>query len=153
VCIGVTTADCVPVLLYDPQKQVIAAVHAGWRGAQARLVDKTIDEMGRFYQSRPEDIYAVIGPSISVEAYQVGEELLFEFQKAGFDTHQIFVRNERGLYLDLWKTISISLLDKGIPSNQIELSSHCTYNEYDQFFSARQLGIRSGRIYSGIFMK
>lgn len=153
ICIGVTTADCVPVLLYDVHNQVIAAVHAGWRGAQARLVAKTIGEMSKHYHSRPENIHATIGPSISVKAYQVGEELLSQFLDANFDTNQIFTHNEKGLYLDLWKTIEITLLQTGVPAHQIEQSGHCTYTENDQFFSARKSGIRSGRMYSGIFMK
>lgn len=153
ICIGVTTADCVPVLLYDALNHVVAAVHAGWRGAQARLVTKTIDEMGKIYQSLPENLFAIIGPSISVDAYQVGEELISEFKKADFDIDKIFVRNEKGLYLDLWKTMQITLLQSGVPPHQIELSGHCTFTENNQFFSARQSGIRSGRMYSGIYLK
>lgn len=152
VCIGVTTADCVPVFLYDTIRQVVAVAHAGWRGTCAKIVSKTIHLMLCEYNCKPEDIQAVIGPSISVQAYQVGEELYTAFQEAGFPVDQIFVRKDTGLYLDLWKANELLLLSEGIVSNRIAIANRCTYTEYELFFSARRLGIKSGRMLSGIYI-
>lgn len=150
ICIGVTTADCVPVFLYDTTKQVVAVAHAGWRGTCAKIVSKTICLMVSKFNCKPEDIHAVIGPSISVQAYQVGEELYAAFQEAGFPVEEIFTRRDTGLYLDLWKANEFLLLSEGVISNHVAIANRCTYTEYELFFSARRLGIKSGRMLSGI---
>ncbi len=73
-CLCVSTADCVPVLLYDTRKKVVAAIHAGWRGTVARIVEKTVSVMDNQYGSQGKDLIACIGPSISLEAFEVGDE-------------------------------------------------------------------------------
>ena len=80
-CVCVKTADCIPVLLYDTRKLVVAAVHAGWRGTVARIVQKTIEQMKPL---NPNDLHAIIGPGISVEWFEVGNEVYEAFQAAGF---------------------------------------------------------------------
>jgi YfiH family protein len=150
VCIGVTTADCVPIFFYDVVKQVVAVAHAGWRGTCAKITTKTIRMMISSYSSNPEDIQVVIGPSISVKAYQVGEELYDAFQKAGFPVNSIFIRNDQGLYLDLWKANEFLLLNEGLQQGHITIANRCSYTEHELFFSARRLGIKSGRMLSGI---
>lgn len=153
ICIGVTTADCVPIFLYDITKQVVAVVHAGWRGTSAKISAKIIQLMQSDYGCNPENIQAVIGPSISVNAYQVGEELHQAFEEAGFPVDEIFNCNDTGLYLDLWKANEILLLREGLKANHITVSGPCTYTEYELFFSARRLGIKSGRMLSGIYLQ
>ncbi|MDD2285156.1 MAG: peptidoglycan editing factor PgeF [Paludibacter sp.] len=152
VCIGVTTADCVPVFLYDTTKQAVAVAHAGWRGTCAKIVSKTIHLMLSEYNCKPEDIQAVIGPSISVQAYQVGEELYTAFQEAGFPVDGIFTRRDTGLYVNLWKTNELLLLSEGVVSSNIVNANRCTYTEHELFFSARRLGVKSGRMLSGIYI-
>lgn len=151
-CIGVTTADCVPVFLYDAVRQVVAVAHAGWRGTCAKIVSKTINQMVSEYNCKPEDIEALIGPSISVQAYQVGEELYATFQKAGFPVEEIFTRRDTGLYLDLWKANEFLLLSEGVKGCHIAIANRCTYTEYELFFSARRLGVKSGRMFNGIYI-
>lgn len=102
------------------------------------------------FNCKPEDIHAVIGPSISVQAYQVGEELYAAFQEAGFPVEEIFTRRDTGLYLDLWKANEFLLLSEGVISNHVAIANRCTYTEYELFFSARRLGVKSGRMLSGI---
>ncbi len=153
VCIGITTADCVPVFFYDSNKKVIAVAHAGWRGTCAGIVAKTIGKMMSEFGCNPTDIFAVIGPSISAKVYQVGEELTKEFEKHGFPVDEIFTQNESELFLDLWKANQLLLAKAGIPDSNIEISGRCTFTEHDTFFSARRLGIKSGRMYSGIFIR
>ena len=80
VMLGVGVADCVPVLLADVKRRAVAAFHAGWRGTLARIVERGIGTMGLRYGSRPEDLRAVVGPSIGACCYSVGEEVRFEFE-------------------------------------------------------------------------
>ena len=152
-CIGVTTADCVPVLIFDKVNNVVAAVHAGWRGTCSRIVEKTIQQMTISYGTKPSDIFASIGVSISPEAYNVGEELVEDFEKANFQIPEIFNRCENQLYLDLWKANKWLLMQLGIPENQIEIAGICSFTNSKDYFSARKLGIKSGRMLSGIMLK
>ena len=150
-CVCVTTADCVPVLLYDKKLQVVAAIHAGWRGTVARIVEKTVSVMDNQYGSQGKDLIACIGPSISLEAFEVGDEVYQAFCEAGFDMNQI-ARKEAKWHIDLWEANRQQLLAYGVKPEHIEISGICTYHNNDDFFSARRQGIRSGRILSGILL-
>lgn len=153
ICIGITTADCVPLTFYDPIRKVTAVAHAGWRGTCKNIVRNTINVMLEHYECKVDDIYVVIGPSISVEAYQVGEELYENFESAGFPVSDIFKTIDSSLHLDLWKANQWLLLQAGIPATQIYISGLCTYFNNEEFFSARKLGIKSGRMLSGICIR
>lgn len=89
VCIGVSTADCIPLIVYDPINHAVATIHAGWRGTVARITTKTIKEMQRIFGSKPQDLTAVIGPGISLEAFEVGDEVYQTFASEGFDMSRI----------------------------------------------------------------
>lgn len=151
ICLCVSTADCIPVLLYDTRNQVVAAAHAGWRGTVERIVEKVLDEMARFYGTRGEDVKACIGPGISLEAFEVGDEVYAAFEKAGFKMSDISCKYKKW-HIDLWEANRLQLLDKKVGANNIELAGICTYKEYMHFFSARRLGVKSGRILSGIML-
>jgi len=153
ICIGITTADCVPLLFYDPEKRVIAAAHAGWRGTCGRIAEKTIAALIEKYGCRTEDIRVVIGPSISAEVYEAGKEVVGNFEAAGFDITKIVTERNNALYLDLWKANQLSLNEIGIQNNHIETAGICTFTEHEKYFSARRLGIKSGRMLSGIMLK
>ncbi len=153
ICIGVTTADCVPILFYDQKKKVVAAAHAGWRGTCSKIAEVTVTEMRDKFGCQPTDIEAVIGPSISGKVYNVGTEVLGAFSSASFPVELIFSNESGNLLLDLWLANRWLLEQAGIPSEQIEVSGHCTYTEHEQFFSARRLGIKSGRLLSGIMLR
>lgn len=153
ICIGVTTADCVPITFYDPVKRVVAVAHAGWRGTCAKIASKTIALMHAEFDCKPADLYVVIGPSISGAVYNVGQELYADFAEAGFPCNEIFHKKHDNLYLDLWKANEWLLINEGVLPTQIEVSGICTYTHHDEFFSARRLGIKSGRMLSGIFIK
>lgn len=157
-CIGISTADCVPLLLYDPHAECIAAIHAGWRGTVNRIAEKTIRSMQEVYGSLPNHILAIIGPSISEPAFEVGDEVYETFQAAHFNMEEIAHRypalnGQTKWHIDLWKANAHQLLNMGIPAAQIQNPGICTYTAHNNFFSARRLGIRSGRIYTGILMK
>lgn len=153
VCIGISTADCVPILFYDPTRQVVAAAHAGWRGTCGRIAEKTINALAETYSCHPSDILVTIGPSISAKVYEVGQEVVDNFENAGFDNSEIVEIRNTSIYLDLWKANEQSLLKAGIAAENIEVAGICTFTEHERFFSARRLGIKSGRLLSGIMLK
>ena len=148
-CLCVSTADCVPILMYDKAKQVIAAVHAGWRGTVGRIVEKTLEIMKSQYGTEGKDVVACIGPSISLESFEVGDEVYDAFAEASFDMSRIARRYEKW-HVDLWEANRLQLLAHGVLPEHIEVAGICTYQCHEDFFSARRLGIRSGRILSGI---
>ncbi len=151
VCIGVSTADCVPVLMVDAEAEVIAAVHAGWRGMVKRIPIKALREMEKLgaVASR---IKAVIGPSIALDSFEVGEEVVDEFLDNGFHPC-ILSRQWQKPHIDLWAACSMQLEEAGVPLRNQQIAGIDTYEQSDKFFSARRLGIYSGRIFTGIMMK
>lgn len=158
ICVTISTADCVPVLLYAADKQVVAAIHAGWRGTVLQIVRKTIQCMKDRFLCNPLQIHAVIGPSISQEAFEVGNEVVEEFRNSNAwlekDIESLFWKNpiSNKTHIDLWKANEFQLLYEGIPIEQTENAKICTFKNYTDYFSARKLGINSGRILSGIFI-
>ena len=155
ICIGINTADCVPVLLFDPERNVIAVAHAGWRGTVARIAAKTAQQMIQEFQCRAENLLVAIGPSISAANYEVGNDVLAEFVKADFPTGKCFTKapNSDKLQLDLWAANRWQLEELGILPEHIEVAGICTFDQADTYFSARKLGIHSGRIASCLMMK
>lgn len=151
-CICVSTADCIPVLCYDVRHQAVAAIHAGWRGTVGRIVERTLQKMEECYGTRGEDVVACIGPGISLEAFEVGDEVYEAFGQAGFDMNAI-ARRETKWHIDLWEANRLQLVGAGVAPDKIEVSGICTYQNCEDFFSARRLGIRSGRILSGIMRR
>ncbi len=152
VCIGVSTADCIPVLLYDPCHQVVAAVHAGWRGTVQRIVEKVLALMDDTYGTCSDDVRAVIGPGISLANFEVGQEVYDQFAAARFDMDRI-ARREAKWHIDLPLCNRLQLQEAGVPAEAISMSDVCTYDHVDDYFSARRLGIASGRIYTGIVLR
>lgn len=155
VCLCVSTADCTPILLYDRKQQVIAAIHAGWRGSVNCIVRKTLEQMHRLYNTQGEDIYAAVGPCIGFDAFEVGDEVYHAFKQAGFIMEYIskWKPETHKWHIDLPMANKLQLIDFGIPANQISDCDICTFTQHNDFFSARRLGIKSGRILSGIFMQ
>ncbi len=153
VAIGVSTADCVPILIYDPHHHVAAAVHAGWRGTVGRIAEKAIDEMNRIYGTIGSDCKAVIGPSISLDSFEVGDEVYDAFRAAGFDKAQIYACRNGKWHIDLWECNRQQLLNKKIDARNVHVAGICTYQSSNRFFSARKLGINSGRLFSGIILR
>ena len=158
--IAVRTADCVPVLLYDPVCKVIAAIHSGWRGTVARISQKTIRLMTECFGTNPSDLIAVIGPSIGPNSFQVGKEVVDEFSAAHFPMGQILTDQgpkvegtmQGGLHIDLWQANSWLLTEVGVKPESIQVAGICTYEHNDLFFSARREGRKCGRIINSIKM-
>ena len=151
-CIGVSTADCIPVLLYDSTHRAVSAVHAGWRGTVLRIVQKAVEAMCHAYGTAPADLQAVIGPGISLDSFEVGDEVYEQFLSAGFDM-QTISRRDAKWHIDLPMCNRLQLMEAGVSADYIQMTNICTYQQYDRYFSARRLGIQSGRIYTGILIK
>jgi hypothetical protein len=139
-------ADCVPILFYDPVKHVLGLAHAGWRGTVGGVTAGTVRAMADQFGSRPADLQAAIGPSISVKAYQVGEEVVGAVQ-AAFGTLDGLVQraSDGSAYLDLWACNRLALERAGVASHNIEISGVCTATHTDEFFSHRAEKGKTGR--------
>jgi YfiH family protein len=151
-CIGVSTADCVPILIYDTHARAIAAAHAGWRGTVARIGSKTVAAMLQRYSMSAADLKVVIGPSIGPDAFEVGDEVYEAFSQGGFEMNKIAFKRNGKWHIDLWQANALDLQQTGIARENIEIAGICTYQQHEDFFSARRLGIKSGRIYTGIMI-
>jgi YfiH family protein len=154
-CLTVLTADCVPVLLYDEEKQVIAAIHAGWRGTVQKIVSHTVSFMKERYKSNPGNIFACIGPSISWQNYDVGNEVTTGLERIFNDTQEIIKHNiiSGKDHIDLWEANLQLLLYSGLQKQHIELSGMCTFDNRSLFFSSRRNGIKCGRFASCIMLE
>ena len=146
IVLTVLTADCVPVLLYDNEKKVVAAVHAGWKGTKARIVAKTVLKMKEIYGCEPENIIAAVAPSIGSCCYEVGEDVAKHF----FDTPKGYIQVENKYMLDLPYINKYQLLEIGLSEDNIEMSNVCTACEVDRYFSYRKEQGCSGRFMSMI---
>jgi hypothetical protein len=170
--LGVQTADCVPILLVDPKKRAIAAIHAGWRGTLARIAEKAIGQMQMHFATKPAGLLATIGPSIGPCCYEVGTEVATQFQSQFADAPDWFDEFRTGdepnpvqwlnmmppghqpppknVHLDLKKANRAQLLATGLPPQNIFTSDLCTACRPDLLFSYRKQGSQSGRLLSVI---
>lgn len=152
ICIGVSTADCIPILLYDARHHAAAAVHAGWRGTVQRIVGHAFHGMIANYQTRPDDVVAVIGPGISLRNFEVGQEVYDAFAREGHDMSRIAAMHKKW-HIDLPMCNRLQLEEAGVSPGNIIDSGICTFDAYNDYFSARRLGAASGRIYTGIVLR
>lgn len=154
VAIGVNTADCVPIVLADEAAGVIAVAHAGWRGTVGCIARAVVEEMCR-QGAQAERIVASMGPSICQDCFEVGDEVVEAFEKARFDLGTIVARDASTgkAHIDLRAANRDVLIAAGVPAGNIVQSQHCSRCEHGRFFSARRLGIDSGRTFTGIYRK
>lgn len=177
--LGVQTADCVPILLADTRRRVVAAVHAGWRGTLARLVQKTLGRMRMEFGTRSRDVVAAIGPAIGGGCYEVGPEVAqafatqfppaaewFDgpFEQLAYGEEPLWlpwltmmppghVPPPPRVQLDLRAANRWQLTDAGVPEKQIDVSDLCTACRTDLFFSYRREGAKTGRMMAVIGLR
>jgi len=173
--LGVQTADCLPILLVDPNKRVVAAIHAGWRGTLARIAQKTVGEMRMRFACKPGDILAALGPAIGACCYKVGTELVAQFTSQFADAEQYFDELRTGeepnplqwlnrmppghqpppskVRLDLPKANRLQLLAAGLRDANIFVSELCTACHAGLFFSYRRESAHSGRQLSAVAVR
>ena len=153
-CLTVLMADCVPVLFFDPQKGVVAAVHAGWRGTVKLAAQHTVNILKQKFNCNPADLLVGIGPSIGPCHYAVGPEVISEVQET-FGTTDGYINAEtpdgKG-YFDLWEANKRQIIAAGIPAQSIEIAQICTYCNAHIFFSERHQRGRTGRFGAGIML-
>jgi YfiH family protein len=145
----VMTADCTPVLLFDPVRNVIAAAHAGRAGATKGIVPKTIEKMQQSFSCRIEDILVVLGPSIQSCCYEVGEKIAGELEESGFG--YAVIKREGRFYLEVNAIIKKQLEELAIKKAQVEDLGICNACEHEAFFSYRADKQKTGRI-AGVLM-
>lgn len=150
--IGILTADCLPILLYDPVNAIIGAVHAGWKGTVRSIAVKTIDAMRARFGTNPRDVICALGPCIGPCCYGVGENVYAQFSDA-FGAVDCFKRVSGGLRLDIGASNIDQLHEAGISSGNISISPFCTSCRNDLFFSYRKDNKRTGRQLSFIMLK
>ena len=136
--------DCVPILFHDPKKNVIGIAHAGWMGTVRGVVKSAVKGMQSHYGCKPENIIAGIGPSIGLDHYEVGVDVITKFQeKYNMYADQILQTRNGGTYLDLWTANAIQLQNAGV--EQIQISGVCTACHLDDWFSHRAEKGKTGR--------
>lgn len=142
-------ADCVPILLVDPERKAIGIIHAGWQGTYKRIALHAVEQFTACFGSDPSSIYAGIGPSICQKCYEVGPEVVEHFSKAmNNQADQYFTSDNGSYYLDLWKANKEILQQAGV--NHIEVSHLCTACHLEDWYSHRAERGKTGRF--GVLM-
>lgn len=173
--LAVQTADCVPILLVDPKRRAVAAIHAGWRGTLARIAPKAVGQMQMLFGSNPAEILAALGPAIGGCCYEVGTDVATQFTSQFADAAGWFDDLRTGdepnplqwlnmmppghqpppknVLLDLRKANRAQLLDVGLQAKNIFVNDLCTACRPDLLFSYRKQGPVSGRLLSVIGLR
>jgi YfiH family protein len=139
----VSIADCVPVLLADPRSGAVAAVHAGWRGTEARIVAAAVQALADRTGAPPARLVAAIGPSIGPCCYEVSAEIAGRFEALFGD--RVVDRRRAGPRIDLWEANARTLRSAGLAGDRIDRLDRCTSCERDRFFSHRRDAGATGR--------
>ena len=173
--LSMQTADCVPILLADPRKRAVAAIHAGWRGTAARIAEKAVGDMRMNFGTRPQDLWAAIGPAIGLCCYEVGPEVAQEFGSQFLHAGEWFEGpfeplstgdeptpflwlqtdppghdRPKRVQLDLAVANRRQLESAGVNAKQISSCGLCTSCQNDWFFSYRREGQWAGRLMAAI---
>ncbi len=153
ILLAVRSADCMPVLLVDPRRRVVAAVHAGWRGLLGRVAEKAVGEIVRLFGSRPKELLAALGPSIRACCYPVGPEVVDAFCGSFLHGEKYFQtqpgkgnRTSSAAHLDLAEVARDQLRSAGLTPRHIETAEFCTACRTDLFYSYRKEGSSTGRM-------
>jgi len=153
IAIGVETADCVPVLLFDPVKSAVAAVHAGWKSTVRKIVQKAVHRMHEEFGSQPAQLIAAIGPAIGPECYEVDERVMGPVREAFSFWNEVSTpRGDDHWSLDLVKANKLELLQIGLAEQNVHTLGLCTSCRRDLFYSFRAEG-KTGRMLSVIMIK
>jgi len=149
--IGIKTADCLPVLIFDPEHHAAGALHAGWRGTANGILRKTIQKMKEFFSSDAGDLLIAMGPSIKGCCYEVGEDVIEAIKKENPIEDYILRINGRK-HLDLSLANLFQALASGVKRENIWISQDCTYCNSNEYASYRFHGKKAGRQYAVIGM-
>lgn len=149
----ITTADCLPILLFDPRRRAIGAVHAGWRSTVKRIAEKAVEAMVNTYGTTPGDLLAILGPGIGGCCYEVDEAVIRPLAQAVSSWQGFVVQKEGGRFLlDLWGVNQKILQEAGVLSEHLFLIRLCTACRSDLFYSYRAEKPKTGRMLSLILL-
>ncbi len=138
----VTVADCTPVLIYDAKNQVVASVHAGWKGTVLAISGKTLQKMQETFGTNPADCYAYVGICIDECSFEVGDEVANHFG----ENFKRFDEEKGKFFVDLKRANQHQLITLGVPENQIEISEFSTVLHNENYFSHRKEKGKTGRM-------
>ena len=133
--LGILTADCAPILIFDPKKKIIAALHAGWKGAFKDIIRKTINKLNQ-KGSKPKDLIAVVGPCISIKNYEVKKDFLDKFLQKSKKNIKFFKSCNKKIYFSLNSYIKSQLINMKI--KKIEIINKDTFPKKNNFYSSRR---------------
>jgi hypothetical protein len=145
----ILVADCTPMLLFDPQNEVVAAIHAGWRGTANNIVQKTLEKMKDVFNTNPSDCFAYVGTCISQPFFEVDEDVALYFDEEFY----VFDKEKNKYFIDLKACNIRALSDAGLMNNRIAVSPFCTVKDNHLFFSHRHEKGTTGRFGVIIGMK
>ena len=149
ILIAVTVADCVPILLFDAKRKVIAAIHAGWKGSADKIVTKTVERMALEYGTECKNLKAFIGPCIGKDSFEVHDNVAQYFDS----TCKKSLIEEGKFLVDLQKANIDQLIELGLKDGDIEISNYDTYQSTNMFFSHRKENGKTGRMMAAIGLK
>jgi len=135
IALGILTADCAPVFIFDPKKNIISAIHAGWKGAYKKIIYITVNKFKK-KGSNLKDLIAVIGPCISKYSYEVKKDFLNKFLNQNKKNRQFFSFKKKQIFFSLNDYIKSQFVELGV--NNIEIISKDTYLDKNNFFSFRR---------------
>jgi len=144
--LSVTIADCTPILIFDPVKKAIAAIHAGWRGTVQKITYKTVQLLRTEYGSDPADCLAFVGTCIDECSFEVGEEVAENFKSV----HKRWDSEKNKFFVDLKSANRDQLIEAGVRSGNIEISPFSTVINNDDYFSYRKENGLTGRLLATI---
>lgn len=149
--VAVKTADCLPVLMADPERRIIAAVHAGWKGTAGRVVQKAIERL-TILGARPERLVAALGPNMGHRCYEVQNDVASIFEKEFPGWPVLKPKSEERWWLDVAEANRRQLLESGVRSENIDRIDLCTHCRPDLFHSHRRDAAGAGRMINFIML-
>lgn len=139
IILSVTVADCLPIFLFDPRKEAVGLIHAGWRGLSKGIIDNTVDLFIKEFDSRPEKMTAIIGPGLCRDHFEVGNDVALKFAN-----HPEAVTVDRGrILVDIKRVAEIQLKETGLIPENIRTDPDCTFCLDSEYFSYRRDGPRN----------
>lgn len=152
IALCINTADCVPIVLYDPESGICGAAHSGWRGTVAQIGALTLEEMVRL-GAKTSNIRAAMGPCICGECYEVGSDVASQFLREYGESSRVVTTVNDRKHVDLPRAVALTLIRAGLPASHISMPPACTLHDNDRWPSARRLGIASARTLTVIVRK
>jgi polyphenol oxidase len=137
--LAISSADCVPIFIYDKKNKVVAGVHSGWKGTEKQILQKTLNKLFSEFNSNPDNLFIYIGPSISQKNYEVGPETAQLFKD------KYLKPKGNKFLLDVSAANYDMIIESGVPEQNIQKSILCTFEMKDLLQSYRRDGLNSGR--------